>query len=501
MTANFATQNSTATSSRSSLSAGSQDDIGEPPLSPSEQVEIELSQARELPSGFMSSLSAWWGSTESASKDSELRLLRRLPFFRTENQPDVAPTASNPNPITARVSQVTIPTPPSSSKRAGTEKRWINTLTMSTPESRTPDNKKRAVVMTHGYGAAMGFMYRNWQAMGESAAEVNRSAYAIDWLGMGRSARPDPRELAAGKKATVKERVEKAEDFFLESLEAWREAQGIETMTLIGHSLGGYLSLAFALKYPSRVDRLVLLSPAGIPENPYAPTNGDGVNVEEFEAAAKELGESQKATISAAKKDGTTTPLEVKDSNHPPEAHEAAGTERKRDNIPKPPTGRTRQLFAWAWEQGWSPFGIVRNIGPWGPMMVARYSSRRFAALAGDELRDMHDYCWSITRAKGSSEYCISHLLAPGAFARMPMVNRVTKLNMPVLFSYGDHDWMDIQGGHDAVKKMKEAGNNQGKVVEIPHAGHHLYLDNPKRTNAMLRAEILAAGKSTSPSA
>lgn len=40
-----------------------------------------------------------------------------------------------------------------------------------------------------------------------------------------------------------------AEDFFLESLEAWREAQGIEVMTLIGHSLGGYLSLAFALKY------------------------------------------------------------------------------------------------------------------------------------------------------------------------------------------------------------------------------------------------------------
>jgi pimeloyl-ACP methyl ester carboxylesterase len=56
---------------------------------------------------------------------------------------------------------------------------------------------------------------------------------------------------------------------------------------------------------------------------------------------------------------------------------------------------------------------------------------------------------------------------------------------------------MDIQGGRDAVKKMKEAGNNQGRVVEIPHAGHHLYLDNPKRTNAMLREEILAAGRSS----
>lgn len=98
-------------------------------------------------------------------------------------------------------------------------------------------------------------------------------------------------------------------------------------------------------RYPSRVDRLILLSPAGIPENPHAPTNGEGVNVEEFEAAAKELGESQKSTIAAGKKDGTTTPLEVKDSNHPPtaHAHSAAGTEKKRDNIPKPPTGRSRQ--------------------------------------------------------------------------------------------------------------------------------------------------------------
>ncbi|KAJ9097703.1 hypothetical protein QFC21_004741 [Naganishia friedmannii] len=497
MTAVHATANS---SSRSSLSAGNNEDIGEPPLSPSEQVEIELSKARELPSSFMSSLSAWWGSSERASVDSELRLLRRLPFFRTENQPDVAPTASNPNPLTARVSQVPIPTPPSSSTRPTTDKRWINTLAISTPESRLPENKKRAVVLTHGYGAAMGFMYRNWQVMGESAGEIGRSAYAVDWLGMGRSARVDPKDLEAGKKATVKERVEKAENFFLESLDSWREAQGIEVMTLIGHSLGGYLSTAYALKYPTRVDRLVLLSPAGIPENPYAAVNSEGVNIEEFEAAVKELGEPQTAapTTTAMKgakvqREGNTTPLEVKDSNHPPSV--PGGTaetgEKKRDNIPKPPTGRSRQLFAWAWEQGWSPFGIVRNLGPWGPMMVARYSSRRFAALSGEELRDMHDYCWSITRAKGSSEYCISHLLAPGAYARMPLVNRVAKLKIPVLFS-----WMDIQGGRDAVKKMKEAGNDQGKVVEIPYAGHHLYLDNPKKTNAMLREEILAAGKS-----
>jgi cardiolipin-specific phospholipase len=117
-------------------------------------------------------------------------------------------------------------------------------------------------------------------------------------------------------------------------------------MTLIGHSLGGYLSTAYALRYPSRVDRLVLLSPAGIPENPYAPVNSEGVNIEEFEAAGKELTEPQTAAVKGmAKKEGNTTPLEVKDSNHPPSV--PGGTtetgEKKRDNIPKPPTGRSRQ--------------------------------------------------------------------------------------------------------------------------------------------------------------
>lgn len=57
------------------------------------------------------------------------------------------------------------------------------------------------------------------------------------------------------------------------------------------------------------------------------------------------MGESQKTTIGAkGKKGGATTPLEVKDSNRPPLIPEAGGvSERKRDNIPKPPTGRSRQ--------------------------------------------------------------------------------------------------------------------------------------------------------------
>lgn len=104
----------------------------------------------------------------------------------------------------------------------------------------------------------------------------------------------------------------------------------------------------------------------------------------------------------------------------------------------------------------------------------------------------MHNYILNITLAKGSGEYCISHLLAPGAHAHMPLVDRVEKLKIPVTFvcasncrlsvcdlgssfppSDGDHDWMDSEGGKEAVENLRKAGNGRGRMYIIPLAGHH----------------------------
>jgi len=122
----------------------------------------------------------------------------------------------------------------------------------------------------------------------------------------------------------------------------------------------------------------------------------------------------------------------------------------------------------------------------------------------------MHEYIMNVTLAKGSGEYCINHILAPSTQARMPLVDRVAGLrkDMPVIFVYGDHDWMDPIGGKQSIEAMEKAGNNNGRLYIIDNAGHHgkfsppslpppsfnvlstVYLDNVSRVNDLLIREL-----------
>lgn len=97
-----------------------------------------------------------------------------------------------------------------------------------------------AVVLVHGLG---GFA-ASWRLTTEALAG-RATILAPDLPGFGRSAKP---------------RTRYGLDFFAAALGGFLEGLGVRRVTLVGHSLGAAVALAYALAYPGRVDRIALLS-------------------------------------------------------------------------------------------------------------------------------------------------------------------------------------------------------------------------------------------------
>ena len=103
------------------------------------------------------------------------------------------------------------------------------------------------VVLLHGYGDTADC----WRRV-VPAIQRDRRVIAIDTPPFGRSGMPpaDYQEDLIGC----------YEQFF----PALFEELGIGSAALVGHSMGGAMALTFALEDPSRVERLVLIAPAGL---------------------------------------------------------------------------------------------------------------------------------------------------------------------------------------------------------------------------------------------
>ncbi|PAV61822.1 hypothetical protein WR25_26352 isoform F [Diploscapter pachys] len=114
----------------------------------------------------------------------------------------------------------------------------------------TDSTAEHPVVLVHGFGAGSAIWCANMAAI-----TTRHIVHAIDLLGFGRSSRP---------KFSAK--PEEAEQQMVDAIEEWRKQMGIQKMYLVGHSFGGYLSTSYALKYPERIEHLVLVDPWGYAE-------------------------------------------------------------------------------------------------------------------------------------------------------------------------------------------------------------------------------------------
>ena len=132
-----------------------------------------------------------------------------------------------------------------------------------------------ALVLLHGSGPGVSG-WSNFRGNFPVFAGQFR-AVVMDMPGFGKSERPDldrayPRVAADG-------------------LARLLDGLGIDRAHLLGNSMGGYVALEFALAYPERVNRMVLMGPGGLAVNILGPDPSEG---------ARRLGDFMMAPSKAA---------------------------------------------------------------------------------------------------------------------------------------------------------------------------------------------------------
>ncbi len=100
------------------------------------------------------------------------------------------------------------------------------------------------VMMIHGLAASL----HDWDELIPELVQHHYSAYALDLLGHGESAHPESRAYQMS--------------WMFDHMTAWIDSLNLtQPPVLIGHSLGGYLALEYACRFPARIRSLVLVDP------------------------------------------------------------------------------------------------------------------------------------------------------------------------------------------------------------------------------------------------
>jgi cardiolipin-specific phospholipase len=495
-----------------------------------------------FPLTYKEGFSQWWSAIPAAQ--AEHKVLSHVPYLQqppTHTQTYSEPPTASPSTVSIDNSTSAKATPITTNSLTDPygPRTWRSQMVTLSGKNRALNefSVERAneppadqnLVILHGYGAGLGFFYKNFEAL---SRVKGWQLYALDLLGMGRSSRP-PFKIKA---KTREQQIAEAEDWFVDSLEEWRMKKKIDKFTLLGHSMGGYMAVAYALKYPGRLNKLVLASPVGIPEDPYA------VKADMPEPATSTLENEftqDQETETTVHHDGS---VPRSDNNNFLNARSKAEKAQQAANPNRIPTDSDNpaprkplpKWLTYLWDANISPFSFVRWSGPLGPRLVSGWTSRRFSHLPPEEAQALHDYAYSLFRLRGSGEYALAYILAPGAFARSPLIRRIQGVGrqplvdstgstngasdvaineeglkmengVPVVLMYGENDWMDVSGGYAAKKKIdaerekvlkdkgsEERANDQGsaKVVIIKGAGHHVYLDGWEEFNEVMLSEM-----------
>ncbi|KAI9205793.1 Alpha/Beta hydrolase protein [Polychytrium aggregatum] len=279
---------------------------------------------------------------------------------------------------------------------------YINTI--STTGDPQEQAHKPHLLLVHGWGGGLGIWINNIDELSK-----HYNVHAIDLLGWGRSSRP---RISGCSPTTI-------QDWWVESIEAWRIAQGIDRFTLAGHSMGGFISASYAARYgPQHLDKLTLLSPIGI--------KGFAV---------------------------------------PP----SQNTREVVRNV----------IVKSVWRL--TPQRILSYLSPSRVRDMLLKSRSRVAAQFPYQDDTAIEYVYRLaTVGNISGETAFTRLMDPTLGWTLPIgEGTIKQFNFPVVFAYGSRDWIDPTWAATRFGIDKVMGD-QAHVYVLPDSGHHGYCEASK---------------------
>ena len=226
-------------------------------------------------------------------------------------------------------------------------------------------------------------------------------------------------ERGSGKSEKLVDSTQYTVENMVEDVEAVREALGLGKMSLLGHSYGGVLAQAYALKYQKNLTHLILCStfPSTSQMN------------EVFKKIKEKMSPELRERINKMEKEGLF----------------GHGLSYEQNRY-------TKDYMIAAWGEGYFPYLYQKHPDPdYDPTS---------GGLAWTLYREM----WG-----SDGEYVID-----GNLKSVEYVDRLHTIKVPTLINCGDHDECDPSLSKEMHEKIPGS-----KLVIFPQSGHMTFVDQP----------------------
>lgn len=229
-------------------------------------------------------------------------------------------------------------------------------------------------------------------------------------------------ERGSGKSEKLEDAKQYTVENMVEDVEAVRRALQLGKINLLGHSYGGVLAQAYALKYQSHLNHLVLASTF---------SSTSAMN-EVFVRMKQKMPAELRERIDKMEKEGLYGHGKPYEQNR-----------------------YTADYMVAAWGEGYFPYLYQNHPDP-------TYDPASGGASTSWELyREM----WGST-----GEYVID-----GNLKSVEYTDRLSTINVPTLITAGDHDECDPSLSETMHSKIKGS-----KLVVLPKSGHMTFVDQPR---------------------